>query len=294
MTAAVVCEALTVRRGSVLALQGVDLEIPRAAVTVVLGPNGAGKSTLVDTIVGALVPSQGTVRTLGHDPGDDRAELSQRWSVMPQTGGLPMGVTVAEAVQLFADLWSNDIDTEAVIDLVGLRNERDRKWRRLSGGQQQRLSLAVTLVGGSELMILDEPTASVDPQGRDRLLTLLAARARDGAAVVVTTHELEVVAAVADNAVLLGGGRVLAAEPVEDITAADGIDVKPGNVDYRPLADELGCPLRRPARLDLAPTPHNLSLVAAAAERLGMNLSAIGAASNTLEGWYRTHLGEVQ
>ncbi len=289
MGPAVRCESLSVQRGSVAALHQVDLDFTAGEVTVVVGPNGAGKSTLIDAISGALAPASGRVETLGLDPLRHRTELATRWSVMPQTGGLPMGVTVTEAVTLFADLWPKRADVDAVIETVGLTRERNRPWRRLSGGQQQRLSLAVTLVGGHELLILDEPTAAVDPAGRDQLLALLAGRAAEGSTVIVTTHEIDVVATIADRAVLLLDGRVVSAGSVEELCAASGIDVI-SDQDLAPVAQLLGCTVSGPAphwRLDLEPSPENLAAVAANAATSGTPIQSVGAASTTLEDWYR-------
>lgn len=208
---------------AVRAVDGVDLQVGAGEVVALLGPNGAGKTTTLETIEGYRSPTAGEVRVFGVDPARDRRRIAHRWGVMPQTGGLPTGMTVAEAVRLFAEL-SHPAPAEAVdradraIEVTGLADLLRRRWRRLSGGEQQRLSLALALVGGDELLLLDEPTAAVDAEGRRRVLAAIEARATAGAGVLVTTHRFDDVEAIADRVVVLDRGRVVAADTVSALT----------------------------------------------------------------------------
>lgn len=212
---------LVVHHGSVRAVDHVSLRVERSETLALLGPNGAGKTSLIETIEGYRVPDGGTVRVLGLDPANDRPTLAPRWGVMPQAGGLPMGVTVGEAVRLFARLHGRGEGFASILDATGLTALSGRRWRRLSGGEQQRLSLALALCGGAEVLLLDEPTAAVDAAGREQILELVQHRAASGAAVIITTHRFDDVERVADRAVILDHGRAVAQGALDSLTATN-------------------------------------------------------------------------
>ena len=242
---AVTIEALSVERSGRTVLDGVELTVAEGRIVALVGPNGAGKTSLVETITGQHRPVTGQVTVLGHDPWTNRAALAERWSVMPQTGGLPMGLTVDEAVALFADLNGHGADAAGLVDQVGLGTERRRRWRRLSGGQQQRLSLAIALTGGPELLLLDEPTAALDGQATRQVLELITERRRAGAAVVLTSHRADEIEQLADTVVVLGGGTVRARGTVAELTAVDAIVVAlAAPIDPAPVAAALGREVR--------------------------------------------------
>ncbi len=227
---------------AVRAVDGVDLSVEAGEVVALLGPNGAGKTTTLETIEGYRCPTGGTVRVFGVDPVRQRRDIAHRWGVMPQTGGLPTGMTVAEAIGLFADLTHPDAAEAArrrdrAVEITGLDGLLGRRWRRLSGGEQQRLSLALALVGGDDLLLLDEPTAAVDAEGRRRVLDAITTRADAGSAVLVTTHRFDDVEAVADRVVVLDRGRVVAADTVATLT--EGHDDVTITLDHATAGHEL-------------------------------------------------------
>lgn len=174
---------------------------------------------MLDSLQGYLSPASGSVRVFGADPTKDTHRLAARWGVMPQTSGLPMGLTVQESVQLFRDLHGSLASVEATLELTDLANLADRRWRSLSGGEQQRLSLAIALCGGSDLLMLDEPTAAVDVDGRDRILGLISELGGSGSTVLMTTHRFEDVDRVASRVVMLDRGRVVADAPIDELTS---------------------------------------------------------------------------
>ena len=131
-----------------------------------------------------------------------------------------MGLQVRECVELFARLHGNDDTVASAIEQCGLDEVASRRWRTLSGGEQQRLSLAVALVGGSELIVLDEPTAALDIPGQERVLDVIADRSANGSAVLLTTHRLDEVEKVADRVVILHQGRLVANSTVAELTEA--------------------------------------------------------------------------
>lgn len=129
-----------------------------------------------------------------------------------------MGLKVGECVRLFADLYDRGDEAVRAVRACGLDDVASRRWRTLSGGQQQRLSLAIALVGGRDLLILDEPTAALDVPGQDRVLELIDERSKQGAAVLLTTHRFDEVERVADRVVVLDHGAVVANAAVADLT----------------------------------------------------------------------------
>ncbi len=228
----VAVQDLCVRYGPIDAVEHITFSVGAGEVVAVVGANGAGKTSTVNAIVGILRPASGRVRVFGEDPWTERASVARRWGVMPQVGGLPMGLRVGECVALFAELYRRSGDVEVVLDECALGEIRDRRWRSLSGGQQQRLSLAIALVGGRDLLVLDEPTASMDLDGQQRVVDLVAARAGAGAAVLITSHRFDEVERLADRVVVLHEGRIRADSPISLLTREvpevriDGVDVE--------------------------------------------------------------------
>lgn len=131
-----------------------------------------------------------------------------------------MGLRTGECVQLFAELYDRRADAMAAVADCGLTEVSHRRWRNLSGGQQQRLSLAIALVGGTDLLVLDEPTAALDVEGQERVVDLLRRRSDDGATVLFSTHRFDEVEEVADRVVVLHNRSVVCDETVANLTEA--------------------------------------------------------------------------
>ncbi|WAL63030.1 ABC transporter ATP-binding protein [Amycolatopsis cynarae] len=221
-TPAVEITGLVKRYGSKTAVDGLDLKMDRGRLLALLGPNGAGKTTTVEICEGFLRPDAGTVRVLGLDPARDGAALKPRIGVMPQGGGAYPGVRAGEMLGLVAACAADPLDPAWLLDVLGLTAARRTPFKRLSGGQQQRLSLACALVGRPELVFLDEPTAGMDPQARRLVWDLLGALRADGVSVLLTTHLMEEAEALADDVVIVDGGRVIAEGTPSALTAEDG------------------------------------------------------------------------
>lgn len=241
---AVEVEGLVVRHGRTTAVADVSFTVEVGEVVALLGPNGAGKTSTVETLEGYRRPSAGAVRVLGHDPVGDAASLLPRIGVMLQAGGVYPGIRPIEALRLFAAFYEDPADPDALLDRVGLRPVAGSTWRQLSGGEQQRLSLALALVGRPEVTFLDEPTAGVDPAGRQIVRRLIAELAGDGVAVLLTTHELEEAERLADRVVIIDHGRVVAAgTPVELMASGGSEEIRFGarpRLDTGSLAAALG------------------------------------------------------
>jgi ABC-2 type transport system ATP-binding protein len=218
-SSAVEVDGLVKRYGSVVACDGVSFAAAPGTVLALLGPNGAGKTTTVETCEGFRRPDGGTVRVLGLDPIRDHAALAPRVGVMLQSGGVYPTAPAIETLRLFASFHADALDPVALLDRLGLGGSARTPFRRLSGGQQQRLSLALAIVGRPEVAFLDEPTAGLDPQARHATWDLVRELRTDGVCVVLTTHDMEEAAALADDVVIVDRGRVVAAGTVGSLTA---------------------------------------------------------------------------
>ncbi len=205
---------LTRRFGRTAAVAGVSLQAG-PGVFGLLGPNGAGKTTLLRTIATVIQPSSGTVRLLGRDPGQhgERREIRRRLGYLPQALGYYPGFTVAEFVEYFALL--KEMPAAAVpgavaaaIERVGLGDRARSKLRTLSGGMLRRAGIAQAIVNEPDLLLLDEPTAGLDPEQRVEFRGLLR-HLGQRATVVVSTHLVEDVGAACTRVALMNDGRVV-------------------------------------------------------------------------------------
>jgi ABC-2 type transport system ATP-binding protein len=206
---------------AVTAVDGVDLEVERGEVLALLGPNGAGKTTTLACIEGHRAADDGHVRVLGLDPVADGPALRRRVGVLPQGFGLYPHVRVGEAVRTFAAFHADPEDPDALLAALDLERLARARVRTLSGGERQRLGLALALVGRPELLLLDEPTAGLDPVARRRTWELLRARTAAGATVLVTTHLLDEAADVADRVAVIDRGRLRALGTAAELTGGD-------------------------------------------------------------------------
>ncbi|MGW8888167.1 ABC transporter ATP-binding protein [Streptomyces sp. NPDC055749] len=207
---AVEVRGLRKRYGPVTAVDGLDLRIMPGEVFGILGPNGAGKSTTVEILQGHRSRDEGTVLVLGTDPdGADRRHRS-RVGVVWQDESAPAELTVRETVTHFAHYYPRPRDAEDVIGLVGLEQKANSRIKELSGGQRRRLDVALGVIGGPELLLLDEPTTGFDPAARRRFWELIRLLAREGTTIVLTTHYLEEAEALAGRLAVITAGKVVA------------------------------------------------------------------------------------
>jgi ABC-2 type transport system ATP-binding protein len=208
--------------GSVVAVDDLDLTVPRGVVCALLGPNGAGKTTTLECVEGFRRPDRGMIRVLGLDPGRQAAAVRRRIGVMLQesAGGYP-GARAEEMLVHVASLYADPYPVPALLDRLGLVPAARTTVRRLSGGQRQRLSLAMALVGRPELLVLDEPTAGLDPQGRRDTWELVEQVHADGVTVVLTTHLLDEAEHLADVVAIVDHGRLVAHGTPRELTGDD-------------------------------------------------------------------------
>ncbi|HKE74085.1 MAG TPA: ABC transporter ATP-binding protein [Acidimicrobiales bacterium] len=208
--------------GRTRALDGVDLAVQAGTTVAVLGPNGAGKSTLIEILEGHRSRDGGTVRVLGRDPERGTRAWRDRLGIVLQESRLVSELTARELLDLYAGYYAAPRPVPEVLAETGLVGRADRRPEQMSGGERRRLELALAIVGRPELLFLDEPTASFDPEARRRTWELVAGLQDAGITVVLTTHDLEEAAALADRIVVLAEGRVVADASPPALRAAAG------------------------------------------------------------------------
>jgi ABC-2 type transport system ATP-binding protein len=203
--------------GKVLALDGVDLQVHRGEVLALLGPNGAGKTTAISLLLGLHAVDSGEARLFGMAPNALAAR--RRIGAMLQTTGMPETLAVGELIELFRSYYPAPRTVADIVELAGVANLLKRRYGKLSGGQQRRAQFALALAGNAEILFLDEPTTGLDIAARETMWKTIRALAREGCAIVLTTHYLEEAEALADRVSVLAGGRIVASGTVQQIRA---------------------------------------------------------------------------
>jgi ABC-2 type transport system ATP-binding protein len=212
--------------GGTTALDRLTVEVPRGSVGLV-GANGAGKTTLLRLALGQLHPTSGSIAVAGVAVADDPIGVRGRLGFMPEHDCLPPDQTAADLVSSLAEMSglpprSARQRASEVLDLVGLDEARFRPIVGFSTGMRQRTKLAQALVADPELVLLDEPTAGLDPLGREEMLALVARLTGFGISVLVATHLLDDVQRVCDHVVMIDGGRLLHAGATQDLLHRTG------------------------------------------------------------------------
>ena len=220
-------DALTkVFPGGAVALQELTVTVPRGSVGLV-GANGAGKTTLFRLLLGLIRPTDGRVEVCGQPVADDPIGVRSRLGFMPEHDCLAPDQTAADLVSSFGELSGLPMRAARqrasdVLDLVGLDEARFRPVEGFSTGMRQRTKLAQALVADPELVLLDEPTAGLDPIGREEMLALVARLSTFGISVVLATHLLDDVQAVCDHVVMIDAGRLVLAGPTTQLLERAG------------------------------------------------------------------------
>jgi ABC-2 type transport system ATP-binding protein len=208
MTTLATLDRVTRRFGAVTAVDDVSLEIESGSILGLLGPNGAGKTTVLSMLQGLRRPTSGTVRLFGGDP--TVASTRQRLGCTPQETALPPTLRVGEVIDFVGRHFEHRVGVGELAAEFGLDDLLRRQTGALSGGQKRRLSVALAFVGKPELVLLDEPTTGLDVDARHALWDAVRRQHAAGSTVVVTSHYLEEIEALAERVVVMGEGRVLA------------------------------------------------------------------------------------
>jgi ABC-2 type transport system ATP-binding protein len=219
----VVVDHLAKSYGDTMAVHDVSFEVQKGEVFALLGPNGAGKTTTVEILEGFRTRSAGRVETLGVDPADHG---TQRWlrtkiGVVLQELAIEPYYSVRQVLTRNAGYYPNPRPVDEVIELIGLDEKADERIKRLSGGQQRRLDVGLGIIGNPELLFLDEPTTGLDPSGRRDTWELIRRLAGAGTTVLLTTHYMDEVEALADRVAVLFGHEIVASGTPESIGGRD-------------------------------------------------------------------------
>jgi Cu-processing system ATP-binding protein len=213
-------QGLRKRYGSLEVLRGLDLEIERGKVTAILGPNGAGKTTLIKCMLGLVRPEAGEIAIAGETINGD-AGYRARLGYMPQIPRFPENLTVREILHMVKDLRGrfHDLDEEA-IDMFELGTQNDKQFKALSGGNRQRVSAAIAFLFRPDVLILDEPTAGLDPLASSSLKDKVLRERENGRTVILTSHVMSEVEDLADRVIYIVDGAVNFDSSVADLLAS--------------------------------------------------------------------------
>lgn len=192
------------------AVDGVSFRVRPGEVFGLLGPNGSGKTTTLETIVGLRTPTAGAVTVLGLDPLQDRQRFTELVAVQPQAANLFPTLTVRETVQLFASFYEEARDPADIIAELDLEDAINVKVKHLSGGQERRLLIGIALIGDPAVLVLDEPSAGLDPSARRKLWDIIERQREKGTTVLLSTHHMDEATQVCDRLAILVNGRIAA------------------------------------------------------------------------------------
>jgi len=221
MTVLAHVDHVTRRFGAVVAVDDVSLDIESGSIVGLLGPNGAGKTTLITLLQGLRRPGSGRVELFGGPPSDYRRR--QRLGSTPQETALPDTLRVGEVIEFIGRHFDDPVPVADVAEEFGLADILSRQCGALSGGQKRRVSVALAFVGRPQLVLLDEPTTGLDVEARRTLWETLRREHERGVTILVTSHRLEEIEALAARVVVMSHGRVIADDALPAILAQVGL-----------------------------------------------------------------------
>ncbi|WP_199571138.1 ABC transporter ATP-binding protein [Streptomyces murinus] len=191
-------------------VDGVSFAVEEGEIFGILGPNGAGKTTTVECVEGLRVPDGGRIRVAGLDPVADHAKVAQTLGAQLQQSEIQAKLTVREALELYAALYPRPADWRPLAERLGLTDKLGTRFGKLSGGQQQRLFIALALIGGPRIVVLDELTTGLDPRARRDTWQLIEDVRASGVTVLLVTHFMEEAQRLCDRIAVIDKGRVAA------------------------------------------------------------------------------------
>jgi ABC-2 type transport system ATP-binding protein len=216
---AVIVDGLVKRYDGRAVVDGVSFSVAPGELVAILGPNGAGKTTTVEIIEGYRRADGGRVRVLGLDPATGGPGLRARVGLMLQGGGIDPRARPRETLRQYGRFHADSRGPEELLRLVGLERVAETRYRRLSGGERQRLGFVLAIVGKPEVVVLDEPTAGMDPEARAEVRAIVAGLRNDGTSILLTSHDLTDVERMADRIVVLDHGAVVASGTPAELAA---------------------------------------------------------------------------
>ena len=217
---AIELDGLRKEYADVVALDGVDLTVEEGEVFGFLGPNGAGKSTTINILLDFVRPTAGSAEVLGHDAQEEPTAIRERIGVLPEGYDVYERLSAREHLAFVIESKDADDDPKELLERVGLADAIDRRAGGYSKGMKQRLVLAMALVGQPDLLVLDEPTTGLDPNGAREMRELIRQESERGATIFFSSHILSQVEAVCDTVGILQSGQLIAKDSVEGLRDA--------------------------------------------------------------------------
>jgi len=217
---AIEIDGLTKQFGDVVALRDIDLTIEEGQIFGFLGPNGAGKSTTINVLLDFIRPTSGSMTVLGHDAQAESQAVRQRTGVLPEGFDVYNRLTGRQHIEFAIESKGASDSPEELLERVGIPDAIDRKAGEYSKGMAQRLVLAMALVGDPDLLILDEPSTGLDPNGAREMRDIIREERDRGATVFFSSHILEQVEAVCDEVGILRDGELVAVDSIDDLRDA--------------------------------------------------------------------------
>jgi ABC-2 type transport system ATP-binding protein len=203
-------ENLTKRYGDVDAVRGVSFDLEEGEVFALLGPNGAGKTTIVEILEGYRKRTSGDVDVLGFDPSENQRTFKERIGIVLQESSVERELSVRETINTYGAVYPKRLDTNHLIDIVGLEEKADARVKTLSGGQKRRLEVALGIVGDPDLIFLDEPTTGFDPSARRQAWEVIGNLTNLGKTILLTTHYMDEAQTLADRVAVIDHGLIVA------------------------------------------------------------------------------------
>jgi ABC-2 type transport system ATP-binding protein len=234
---AIELDGLTKRFGDVLAVDDLDLTVEEGEIFGFLGPNGAGKSTTIDILLDFVRPTAGTATVLGYDAQDESLAVRQRIGVLPDAYHVYDRLTGRQHVEFVAESKAVDADVESIAERVSIAEALDRKAGGYSKGMRQRLVLAMALVGDPDLLILDEPSTGLDPNGARQMREIIQAENDRGTTVFFSSHIMEQVEAVCDRVAIINRGELVAVDSIEGLRDSSDTTTTM-EIEVRDITDE--------------------------------------------------------
>lgn len=280
MSNAVQVSNLSVRFGELHAVDDVTFHVDYGEVVTLLGPNGAGKTTLIETLLGFRAPDAGTVRLHGLNPMRDHREVVVRTGALLQRGGVWSPMTPRQVLELTSSYYEAPRDGAELLALLDLSACAGTPWRRLSGGEQQRTLLALALLGRPRALVLDEPTTSVDPEGRQVIRDLIRSEQERGCALLITTHELTEAERMANRLVIMNRGHVVIQGTLDELSGAPEMILEVSTtIDPNALASVLKCVVvadgARRLRCETESSPERIAALNAYLSSVGATLVSL-------------------
>ena len=204
----------------VTVVDDVSFNVDEGEIFGIIGPNGAGKTTTIESVIGLRKPDGGSVSVLGLDPQTEARKLGNRIGTQLQEAALPERMKVWEALDLYASFYEKTVPWEPLVEQWGLAEKRNTQFGGLSGGQKQRLFILLALLNDPQIVFLDELTTGLDPQARRATWDLIRAIREQGKTVVLITHFMDEVEALADRVAVIDHGRVIAVDTPDDLIAS--------------------------------------------------------------------------